>query len=233
MRTALASSLLLALAVAAVLWLTMGLRVFTAEQARRLYVQTQQPLLPQTRLIDAAGQTHALRRWVQADGRVWIVDFIYTRCQTLCSALGTQYQRIQNDLRLRGLEDRVGLLTISFDPVHDDGPALAAYARRMGADPALWRIARVADPAALPGLLRFFGVVVIADESGQFQHNAAWMRVDASGRLTRIGDLSELWSDSLLARHLADASPPPVGENQDPDRGRMTDHPEVADARHP
>lgn len=206
MRTTLACLLLLVLAAAAAARMTHGFSVFTAEQARRLYVQERQPLLPQTRLVDAAGDTHALREWLRADGRAWIVDFIYTRCETLCSALGTQYQRIQADLRRRHLDARVGLLTISFDPAHDDGPALAAYARRMGADPAIWRIARVADPAELPGLLRFFGVVVIDDGRGKFQHNAALLWVDASGRLSRIVDYADAWSDPVLAPYLVPAA---------------------------
>jgi len=197
-KTALASAVLLALSLAAAAWMTMGGRAFTAEQGRRLYVEAHQPLVPQTRLIDAAGHEHDLREWIRADGRTVIVTFIYTRCPSLCSVLGTYYQRIQAELRRQGRTDRFALLTISFDP-RDDVPVLADYARQMGADPAIWRIARVADAADLPALLRFFGVVVIPDELGEFQHNAALLWVDPSARLTRIADLDELWSGRMPA----------------------------------
>lgn len=232
MKTALASSLALALAVAATLWMTMGLRAVTAEQGRRLFVEEHQPALPQTRLIDATGQIHALRDWVRVDGRAWVVAFIYTRCQTLCSVLGTQYQRLQADLRRRGLDDRVGLLTISFDPAHDDGPAIAAYARRMGADPAIWRVARVADPADLPALLRFFGVVVVPDGLGEFQHNAALLWVDPTGRLAHIADLGALWTDSIIAAYLT-APPAPAATDPDPALWRASSGLEVASGGNP
>lgn len=210
MRTTLASFLLLGLTLAATLWLTMGFHAFTAEQGRRLYVAAHQPPVPRIELIDAAGQSHTLRDWAQTRDRAWIVTFFYSRCQTLCTVLGTQYQRIQAELRQRGLVDQVGLLSISFDPQHDDVPALAAYAQRMSADPDIWRVARVADPADLPALLRFFGVVVIPDDLGGFLHNAALLWVNGNGQLTRVvdlADLAELWSDPMLADYLAAASP--------------------------
>ncbi|MDN5849691.1 MAG: SCO family protein, partial [Nitrococcus sp.] len=110
MRTALASSLLLVLALAATLWMTMGLRAFTAEQGRRLYVAAHQPVVPSTRLIDAAGNVHALRDWIRTDGRDWIVTFFYTRCQRQCGVLGSRYQRIQAGLKRRGLWNKAALL---------------------------------------------------------------------------------------------------------------------------
>jgi len=197
-KTALASAIVLALSLVAAAWMTMGARAFTAEQGRRLYVEEHHPLVPRVALIDAAGDEHRLREWVQDDGRTWIVTFIYTRCPSLCSLLGTQYQRIQAELRRQGRTDRVALLTISFDP-RDDVAVMADYARRMGADPAIWQLASVADIADLPALLRFFGIVVIADDFGEFQHNAALLWIEPSGRLTRIADIDELWSNPALA----------------------------------
>lgn len=216
MRTALASSLLLALALTATLWMTMGFRAFTAEQGRRLYVAAHQPQVPQTRLVDAAGNVHALRDWIRSDGRDWIVTFFYTRCPSLCGLLGTRYQRIQARLRERGLADDVALLSISFDLKHDDAAALAAYAQRMDADPNIWRVARVADPADLPDLLRFFGVIVIHNELSGFLHNAALLWVEQNARLTRIVDLANLWTDPVLPDYLAGATPAAAdsGRNQ-------------------
>ncbi|MDN5872588.1 MAG: SCO family protein [Nitrococcus sp.] len=216
MRTALASCLLLALAFVATLWMTMGFRAFTAEQGRRLHVAAEQPRVPRVRLVDAAGNVHALRDWVRADGRDWIVTFFYTRCQSLCGVLGSRYQRIQDALKRRGLADEVALLSISFDPKHDDVPTLAAYARRMDTDPDIWRVARVADPAELQKLLRFFGVAVIPNELGGFLHNAALLWVEENARLTRIVDLDELWTDSMLSDYLAAATPASAarGRNQ-------------------
>ncbi|MDN5848284.1 MAG: hypothetical protein L0H63_01415, partial [Nitrococcus sp.] len=90
---------------------------------------------------------------------------------------------------------------------HDDIPALAAYAGRMDADPDIWRVARVADPADLPDLLRFFDVIVIPNGLDGFLHNAALLWVEENARLTRVVDLANLWTNPLLPDYLAAGTP--------------------------
>jgi protein SCO1/2 len=46
----------------------------------------------------------------------------------------------------------------------------------------------VRDTTAIAPLLRSFGIVVIADGKGDFQHNAAIHIVNAEGRLSRVLD---------------------------------------------
>jgi protein SCO1/2 len=117
-----------------------------------------------------------------------LVDFVYTRCRSICSALGTGFQRLSHDLP----PSEAGLLTISFDPQADTPAALKRYAERYRADPKVWRLARPQDEAALAALLHAFEVVVVPDTYGEFQHNAALHLIDESGRLTRIYDYDEL-----------------------------------------
>jgi protein SCO1/2 len=80
----------------------------------------------------------------------------------------------------------VGLLSISFDPSHDDRGALEAYASRHGAVPSRWRVTAPEDGPALATLLREVGVVVIDDGHGGYAHNAAIHVLRGDGRLLRI-----------------------------------------------
>jgi protein SCO1/2 len=98
----------------------------------------------------------------------------------------------------------VQLLSISFDPEHDTSDVLAQYAGRMRADPFIWRIGTVPDESELPKLLDAFGIVVIRDGLGGFQHNAAFHVVDPNGRLTAIVDLAQ--PDRALERAIAEAA---------------------------
>jgi protein SCO1/2 len=68
-------------------------------------------------------------------GRVWIADFIYTRCGDTCPLLGALMARLQADLA-----DAPDLRLVSFsvDPAWDTPQVLRAYAARFGADPARW-----------------------------------------------------------------------------------------------
>ena len=120
-------------------------------------------------------------------GKVLVVDFIYTRCPTLCQAMGGTFGQLADRLPA----DDVTLLSISFDTARDTPEALGEYARWHRADGSHWRLARVADPIALELLLDTFGVVVIPDEYGGFQHNAAVHIVDDEGQLARVLDYDE------------------------------------------
>lgn len=170
---------------------TAGGTAFTTETLRRSEVARAPVQVPDFRVVDAHGHEQPLRQLLADDGRVWIVDFVYTRCATLCLSLGTVFQQLQAQVLAQGLQDRVGLLSISFDPEHDRPPALAAYARRMQMQPDTWRLLSLAEPADRRRLLDSFGIMVVPAPLGEFEHNAALHIVTADGRLVRILGLDE------------------------------------------
>lgn len=188
MRTAVASVILLLLGIWAVWAMTEGFEVITFEQARRLEISRKQPAVPDMCLIDQAGQMFRFGEWVKEKNKFLIVDFIYTNCQSLCRALGTEFQQLQRNIVERGLQDRVQLLSVSFDPVHDSHVVLRQYADHLQAMPDIWTFATVCKASDLNALLRTFGVTVIPDRQGGFQHNAALVWVAPSGKLVRVTD---------------------------------------------
>ena len=191
---------------------TAGGTAFTTETLRRSEVARAPVQVPDLRVVDALGREQPLRQLLAADGRVWIVDFVYTRCATLCLSLGTVFQRLQAQIVAQGLQDRVGLMSISFDPEHDRPPALAAYAGRMRMDPATWQLLSLAEPADRRRLLDSFGIMVVPAPLGEFEHNAALHIVTASGRLVRILGLD----DGAQALELAQAWSAPGRERRAP-----------------
>ncbi|MFZ3017706.1 MAG: SCO family protein [Gallionella sp.] len=196
MRTAAASAIFLVLGIWATWAITGGFELLTAEQARRLNISRKQPAVPDVRLIDQSGQAFRFGAWVREENKLIIVDFIYTNCQTVCRALGTEFQQLQRSIVERGLQNRVHLLSVSFDPQHDSHTVLKQYAEHMQARPDVWTFATVGDARDLDILLRTFGVTVIPDRMGGFQHNAALVWVAPSGKLVRVTDFDS--SDSLL-----------------------------------
>ena len=185
---------LLALIVGAtcILQATDGGRALTTETLRRSEVARRPQSVPDLALRDGAGHETRLQKLLASGGKVWIVDFIYTRCETVCSALGATFQRLQRELLDRGLEQRVGLLSISFDPANDDKAALRAYAARMNTDPSAWQVVTLASAADRKALLDAFGIMVIPAELGEFEHNAAFHIVDDRATLVRIVDYSSI-----------------------------------------
>jgi cytochrome oxidase Cu insertion factor (SCO1/SenC/PrrC family) len=84
-------------------------------------------------------------------GRVVAIDFIFTRCQTICPSLSVVFGQLQ-----RLLGDRpVHLISVSIDPVNDKPAQLAEWARRFGAGPN-WSLVTGEKPD-VDGLLKALG----------------------------------------------------------------------------
>jgi protein SCO1 len=176
-------AVVLATGIGALAFATDGFRVVTSARARQLSIERQPLALPDVRLRDQDGNAFSLLGY---RGRPLLVDFIYTRCPTLCSARGDDFHRVME--LAHDAATRIDLLSISFDPGNDDSEALRLYADRYGAVAPRWRIATPTDARGLGALLQSFGVVVIPDGMGGFIHNSAVYVVDGRGRLVRILD---------------------------------------------
>ena len=208
-RTAVLSVMLALAAYACSAWLTHDFQVWTAEGARRLEVALVPIPVPAVQIDGPETPDQGLSHLL-ADGQsVTLVDFVYTRCQTVCLTLGSTFQQMQATLQAAPRGDvaagRVKLLSISFDGQHDDPQVLQAYAARLSADPSRWRFVRVPDAAHTQRLLADFQVVVVPDGRGDFEHNAALLVIDQRGRLVRIFDYAEQQLALDYARYLAGA----------------------------
>jgi protein SCO1/2 len=182
--------------------ITHGFTALTTESARRASVAARPLPLPWLRGIDQQGNRRTL--WFPSDDRIVIVDFVFTRCTTICSALGDTYQQLQADIRRAHLENRVRLETISFDPTHDTPRVIAKYAVWLRADPRVWTLLTPIDPEELRTLLNDVGVVVKSLGDGQFIHNAALHVIDRKGRLARIVDITQPGQAVSVASELYD-----------------------------
>jgi protein SCO1/2 len=69
-------------------------------------------------------------------GKVWVADFIFTSCQTMCPVLTQKMGEIAH--RGRHLGPDFHLVSFSVDPERDTPQRLAAYATAHGADAHKW-----------------------------------------------------------------------------------------------
>ena len=171
-------------------------RAFTTETLRRSEISRQAVRLPPFIVYDANGQAHDLAQWLAQDHRILITDFIYTNCQTVCSALGGIYQQLQQKIEAKHLAPKIGLLSISFDPEHDDAKALTNYAKRMQSHSPIWQVVSLKNPQDRQKLLDTFGVMVIPAPNGEFEHNGAF-HIIKDGQLIQILDYDDF--DQLLS----------------------------------
>ncbi|MGH8137560.1 MAG: SCO family protein [Steroidobacteraceae bacterium] len=185
LRTLLTSVALVLAGGAALGVATDGFRAFTTESARRLAVLDHPVEVPSVPLETQSG---ARMRFGDFHGQWLLVDFIYTRCPTVCLALGGDFARLQRLLARPIAQGKMRLLSVSFDPAHDTPGELATYLRRFGDQGPGWLAARPVTADGLAELKRAFGITVIAGPYGAYIHNAAIHVVDPRGRLVEILD---------------------------------------------
>jgi protein SCO1/2 len=86
--------------------------------------------LPAFSLQDHTGQPVTL---AGLKGRVWVADFIFTRCGGACPAMTARMSRLR-----REVPDVVAFVSFTVDPASDTPEVLARYAANFNAD-ARWR----------------------------------------------------------------------------------------------
>jgi protein SCO1 len=173
---------------ASLLWqLTAGLQIFTSETWRRAEIANAPRHLPDTWLEDERGQAFNLRSLC---GQVMVLDFIYTRCPSVCKSLGVTSSQLAQ--RFTQAEQAVAVISISFDPLQDTPEHLRTFKAQMEPHPSAWRLARPLRPTELDRLLATAGVVVIADGMQGYDHNAALHIVDKDCRITRLHDMEDM-----------------------------------------
>ena len=130
-------------------------------------------------LTDQTGQRVSLSRFA---GKVVAVTFIYTSCPLpdYCFRLSNNFGRLQKRFARQMGRDLL-LLSISFDPVHDQPEVLAKYASIWKADPNSWRFL-TGTPAEVKAVCRMFGLNFWPDEA-TLAHSLHTLVIDREGKL--------------------------------------------------
>ena len=159
--------------------------------------------VPDTLLMAENGLPIALTDF---KGSAAAITFIYTRCPLAeyCPLMDRRFAEVQTlaaaDPALAG---KVRLLSVSFDPDFDGGEILQAHAKKLGADPRVWRFA-TADVKDVDRFAAAFGVNVIREKDGTITHNLRTAVIDPTGHVQSIVD-NNAWTADELIRSLKDA----------------------------
>lgn len=138
--------------------------------------------VPPFTLVNQDGEAF---RAADFEGRLLLLTFIYTRCPLpdFCPRLSGHFQRLQPRL-IERFDDRVHLLSISFDPNHDTPEVLRAYARRYTDSTEHWTFA-TGSLEEIARVAQRFGVFYAASGE-EFDHNLATALVGPGGQIRRI-----------------------------------------------
>jgi len=145
--------------------------------------------MPDFSLVDQSGNTVRLSDF---QGKVVVVDFIYTRCPLpdVCPRLSANFASVSKKLR------DVEFLSITIDPQYDTPEVLSEYARRWQAGES-WKFL-TGTQAEIQEVAGFFGLVYWPEE-GSITHTVATAVIGRDGRLAAKIDGAGYRPDQLLA----------------------------------
>lgn len=72
------------------------------------------------------------------EGKIYVTDFFFTTCPSICPAMSAQLARLQLMLEKENLLGKVKLLSHTVDPLNDTPAVLKKYAANLDADSANW-----------------------------------------------------------------------------------------------
>lgn len=106
------------------------------------------------------------------DGKVWIVDFIYTNCPAECPRMTSRMHQLEDQIKS---EPGVNLLSISVDPDRDTPEVLKEFAGRYGAPNERWRFL-TGDNASVH--LLAYQTFHVGDVIGKIEHSTKFAVLD-------------------------------------------------------
>ena len=116
-------------------------------------------------------------------GKVWIADFIFTRCGGSCPILSARMAALSGRMTDAPL---VRFVSFGVDPEYDTPAVLAEYGRKLGADPARWSFLHGTRPIVRSLIKDGFKLAVedgAADSVEPILHSTRFVLVDAEGTI--------------------------------------------------
>jgi cytochrome oxidase Cu insertion factor (SCO1/SenC/PrrC family) len=150
-------------------------------------------------VLDEAGNARRLHDYL--GDRVVVLSFIYTTCSDIngCPLAAYVLKRVQDRaLTDPSLRDRLRLVSVSFDPLHDTPSVMAAYAQRLRAPGFEWTFLTTPSEVALQPTLDAYDQWVVRDESGALSHTLRVLLIDRQMQVRNIYSVSFLHADIVL-----------------------------------
>jgi protein SCO1/2 len=125
---------------------------------------------------------------VDVTGKVYVADFFFTTCPTICPVMKKEMLRIHE--KFKG-NPNFKILSHSIDPTHDTQEVLKDYAEKLGiTDASTWNFLTGDQEKIFEMGQTSYLTTAMADqmEPGGFLHSGAFLLIDQQGRIRGVYD---------------------------------------------
>ena len=158
--------------------------------------------LPEFIVLDQDGEAYGTE---QLRGSVYIANFIFTRCKTVCPLTTNEMKTLQEELRAGPGWSDIRLVSFSVDPGFDTPKVLRAFARTNEADTSHWKFLTGTQGQLWWLIQKGFKLPVgDAPENADMPifHSKSFVLVDREGRMRGMYDPLEPPEHEKLVRDL-------------------------------
>jgi protein SCO1/2 len=136
-------------------------------------------LVPEFVLTDQSNEAYGSDK---LRGKIWVANFIFTRCTTVCPIFSGKMSELQKrtNKASRGLQ----LVSFSVDPDYDTPEVLKEYSKRFSANPWYWHFLTGATEdvrsVVVDGMKTFMGDAAEVDAPDALMHGSHFVLIDPS-----------------------------------------------------
>ena len=114
-------------------------------------------------------------------GKVWVADFFFTTCQTICPIMTTNMKRLNS--ATADLSDQVQFISFTINPKHDGPAMLQKYIQHHGINANNWKFLTGKEEETHQLGIENFQIFAGRDDEaeGGFAHSGAFTLVDKEG----------------------------------------------------
>lgn len=112
--------------------------------------------------------------------KIWVADFFFTRCGSICPIMSNNLVLVQNEFHEN---DLVKIISFTCDPENDHPGQLKDYANEYGARPLTWQFLTGEKPSLYSFARKKLQIVATDGDgsSGDFIHSQNLVLIDRSG----------------------------------------------------
>lgn len=187
-------------------WLCVVLLIASFPVTRAIRAELPKPLpvyktLPEFSFQNQFGETMGS---AELRGKIYVANFIFTRCKTICPIFTEQMHELQR--RSKQIADAGHLVSFTVDPEYDTPEVLLEYAKNNKVSPRMWSFL-TGDIAEIQStVVEGFNVAMGGNDGSSGDHSGLWhgayfVLVDYEGRVRGFYDSRQ---DGILDRLLGD-----------------------------
>ncbi|WP_044748358.1 SCO family protein [Bacillus alveayuensis] len=118
-------------------------------------------------------------------GKVWVADFIFTNCETVCPPMTAHMAKLQDMAKEEGLN--VEFVSFSVDPENDKPEILKQYVEKFDADLSNWHLLTGYSQEEIETFAQenFKAIVKKPQQGDQVIHGTDFYLVDKEGKIVK------------------------------------------------